>query len=86
MYHRAQTAASLLSFILSFLKELNLDNIPIIAQSYDGVSVMSGCRGDCGLHSIYMAHRLNLVVVDMCRNVKVYTILCIIYLCIYYKI
>jgi len=71
------------------LKELNLDNIPIVAQSYDGVSLMSGCRG--GLQTLLkkyhpsaddtvhcMAHRLNLVVVDMCKNVKVCTI-CIIY-------
>lgn len=97
---QSQTAASLLSFILSFLKELNLDNIPIVAQSYDGASVMSGCRGGVQTllkkyhpSAVYihcMAHRLNLVVVDMCKNVKVCTIIYlyvgIIYLCIYYKI
>jgi len=83
---QSQTAASLLSFILSFLKEINLDNIPIIVQSYDGASVMSGCRGGVQTllkkyHSsaVYihcMAHRLNLVVIDMCKNVKVCTIIC----------
>lgn len=76
-----QSAASILSFILSFLKKIKLDNIPIVAQSYDGASVMSGCKG--GVQTLLkehhpnvvyihcMAHRLNLVVVDMCKHVKV---------------
>lgn len=53
----------------------------IVAQSYDGASVMSGCLGgvQSKIKQIYpnaiythcMAHRLNLVVVDMCKNIKV---------------
>lgn len=42
---KSQSASYLLSFILSFLIKLNLDNIPIVPQSYDGASVMSGCGG-----------------------------------------
>lgn len=82
-----QSAASLLCFILSFLKKINLDNVPIVAQSYDGASVMSGCKG--GVQTLFkvhhpsavyihcMAHKLNLVVVDMCKYVKVCIILSI---------
>jgi hypothetical protein len=88
---QSQSAALLLSFILYFLKKLNIDIILIFAQFYDGASVMPGCRG--GVQTLFknyhpsaiyihcMAHRLNLVMVNMCKNVKVCTIY--IYLCIY---
>lgn len=79
-----QNATSLVDAILSFLKIFKLDSLPIIAQSYDGANVMSGCKGevqtllrkhhtnDIYIHCI--AHRLNLVVVDMCKYVKVLTL------------
>lgn len=69
-----QNAVSLVSAILSYLKVHKIDDIPIIAQSYYGTNVMSD---SFTLHSqIYihcMAHRLNLVVINMCKNVKVGT-------------
>lgn len=56
----------------------------IVAQSYDGSSVMSGCLGGiqakikdlypCALYTHFMVHRLNLVV-DMCKGIKVIFIL-----------
>jgi len=79
-----QNATSLVDAILSFLKMFKLDSLPIIAQSYDGANVMSGCKGGVQTllrkhhtNAIYihcMAHRLNLVVVDMCKYVKVLTL------------
>lgn len=76
-----QNADSLSSAIILFLKKINLDKIPIIAQSYDGASVMSGSRGgvqkklkDYYPYAVYihcMAHKLNLVILDMCKNIKV---------------
>ncbi|KAL4154388.1 hypothetical protein QTP88_000264 [Uroleucon formosanum] len=38
----SQNAEALSSAILSFLDKHNILNVPIIAQSYDGASVMSG--------------------------------------------
>lgn len=76
-----QNADSLSTAIISFLKKINLNKIPIIAQSYDGASVMSGSRGgvqkklkDYYPYATYihcMAHKLNLVILDMCKNIKV---------------
>lgn len=76
-----QNAESLTSAIFSFIESCNLNSVPIIAQSYDGAAVMSGNKN--GVQSkvrskhpeaIYihcMAHKLNLVVVDTCKNIKV---------------
>lgn len=76
----SRDAKSLATIILNFLKECGLEKIPIIAQSYDGASVMSGKHK--GLqsiiketypHAVYihcLAHRLNLVVVDSCSNIS----------------
>lgn len=76
-----QNAVSLVTAILSYLKTLNIDDVPIIAQSYDGANVMSGSKK--GVQTLFrehypdaiyihcMAHRLNLVVINMCKHVKV---------------
>jgi len=40
----SQNAVSLVSAILSYLKVLKIDDITIIAQSYDGANVMSGSK------------------------------------------
>lgn len=37
-----QDSQTLAETILNFLSQLNLHNVPIIAQSYDGARVMSG--------------------------------------------
>lgn len=52
-----------------------------IAQSYDGANVMAGKFNGIQskikkkyLYAIYvhcMAHRLNLIVINMCKNIKV---------------
>lgn len=83
----SQNADSLVSAILSYLKVLKIDDIPIIAQSYDGANVMSGSKKGVQTllrehypDAIYihcMAHRLNLVVINMCKHVKVqYNLIC----------
>jgi len=61
--------------------KVDMNAVKIIAQSYDGASVMSGhLHGiqskikdlyPCAIYTHCMAHRLNLVVVDMCKNIKV---------------
>lgn len=58
-----------------------MNSLHIVAQSYYGASVMSGCLGGVkakikekhpnAIYTHCMAHRLNLVVVDMCKGVKV---------------
>jgi len=77
----SQNAEAISSAILSFLDKHNFLNVPIIAQIYDGVNVMSGDHNgvqkkikDKNPFSIYihcMAHRTNLVVIDMCKSIKV---------------
>lgn len=62
-------------------QKLTMSKIKIIAQSYDGASVMSGhLRGvqsrikehyPYAIYTHCMAHRLNLVVVDTCKTIKV---------------
>ncbi|CAI6372654.1 unnamed protein product [Macrosiphum euphorbiae] len=76
----SQNAVSLVTAMLLYLKVLKIDDIPIIAQSYDGANVMSGSKKGVQTllrehypDAIYihcMAHRLNLVVIDMCKHVK----------------
>lgn len=78
-----QDAESLSYAILNFLKFCKFDHIPIIGQSYDGANVMSGRKGGVQAKMIKhypyatyihcMAHKLNLIVVDMCKNVNVST-------------
>ncbi|XP_008183461.1 zinc finger MYM-type protein 1-like [Acyrthosiphon pisum] len=61
-------------------QKLTMSKIKIIAQSYDGASVMSGhLRGvqsrikehyPYAVYTHCMAHRLNLVVVDTCKTIK----------------
>lgn len=72
-------ATNLCNIILKYFKHIGLKDIPIVAQSYDGASVMSGRVG--GLQAkiretypsaVYihcMAHRINLVVTDLCGEI-----------------
>lgn len=70
--------------MLHFINSSNLSNVPIIGQSYDGAAVMSGSVGGVqtklrqshpsASQAVYvhcMAHKVNLVVVDMCKHLKV---------------
>jgi len=78
-----QDVNQIVSAIYSSFKNcnLNMDELNIVAQSYDGASVMSGHIGGVQAkikedypYAIYthcMAHRLNLVVVDLCKEIKV---------------
>lgn len=76
-----QDAESLSREILDFIGRGNLREVPIIAQSYDGAAVMSGQKSGVqariqanypkAIFTHCMAHRLNLVVVDVCKLVKV---------------
>lgn len=80
-----QDAESLYHYILWYLKKCKLSSkLQIVAQSYDGANVMSGKFN--GLqnkiknqypYAIYthcMAHKMNLIVIDMCKYVKVMNI------------
>lgn len=76
----SRDAKSLAAMIFYFLNKCGLDNVPILAQSYDGASVMSGKHKGLQAiikerypHAIYvhcLAHKLNLVVEDSCANLK----------------
>ena len=71
-------AEALFSYIMSALKELDIDINNCISQYYDGASVMSGCQtgvrariSEINPSAIYIhchAHQLNLVLVDTCRK------------------
>ncbi|XP_008179531.1 zinc finger MYM-type protein 1-like [Acyrthosiphon pisum] len=78
---KKQDAESLYQHILWYLKKCKLNSKPqIVAQSYDGANVMSGKFN--GLQSKVkneypyaidthcMAHKMNLIVIDMCKYVK----------------
>lgn len=78
-----QTANHIISAVFNCFQNLsiNINTLNIVAQSYDGASVMSGhLRGvqskikqqfPCAIYTHCMAHRLNLIVVDMCKEIKV---------------
>jgi len=71
----------LATMILNFFQQYNIEDSHVIAQSHDGASVMSGHLGGMqaklkdkfptAIYTHCMAHRLNLVVVNMCKNIKV---------------
>ncbi|KAF0747430.1 zinc finger MYM-type protein 1-like [Aphis craccivora] len=82
---RSKNADALVSALLNFINTSDLDKVPIIGQSYDGANVMSGSKSgvqrklrEAHPQTIYknaiyvhcMAHRLNLVVVDMSKHLK----------------
>ena len=61
-----------------------MSNVPIIGQSYDGAAIMSGSVGGVqtkfrqshpsASRAVYvhcMDHKLNWVIVDMCKHLKV---------------
>lgn len=78
-----QDASSIVTAINNFftLQQIDTKSLSIIAQSYDGASVISGKLNGvqakikeihpCAIYTHCMAHRLNLVVVDFCKNIKV---------------
>lgn len=76
-----QDSESLVNAIIIFLELCKVDQVPIVGQSYDGANVMSGrqggVQGKMKIHYPYgtyihcMAYKLNLIVVDICKNVKV---------------
>jgi len=73
----SQKAIDIVAAILKFFEQSSMKDVKIIAQSYDGASVMSGQHGGVQTlmkkhypYAIYihcMAHRLNLIVVDTCK-------------------
>lgn len=75
-----QDADALSTSITYFLKEKNITE-PIIAQSYDGASVMLGrfngvqqkirSQHPEAIYINCMSHRMNLIVLDMCKIIKV---------------
>ncbi|XP_075152818.1 zinc finger MYM-type protein 1-like [Haematobia irritans] len=68
----SRDASSLQKIILEFLKIRNLENIPIVGQSYDGANVMSGYKNGLQMkikesnpQAVFihcLAHKLNLVI------------------------
>jgi len=76
---------AIVSAIFNFFEKhkVDMNAIKIIAiwRSYDGASVMSGNLNGvqskikdfypCAIYTHCMAHRLNVVVVDTCKNIKV---------------
>ena len=73
-------AEALFKYIMTTLRELDVDINNCISQCYDGASVMSGCQTGVKARisainpsAIYIhchAHQLNLVLVDACRKLS----------------
>ncbi|XP_029340901.1 zinc finger MYM-type protein 1-like [Acyrthosiphon pisum] len=76
----SRSAAGISNTILESLKTLNIDQVPMIGQSYDGASVMAGHINGVqkkirefhpeAIFFYCVAHKLNLVIVGMCKHVK----------------
>lgn len=78
-----QNANNIVEAIYTYFEKqkISMQNIHIVAQSYDGASVMSGNmngvqakikeKHPAAVYTHCMAHRLNLVVVDTCKSIKV---------------
>lgn len=79
-----QNADALVTALLNFINTSDLNEIPIIGQSYDRAAVMSGSEGgvqrklrqkqlpaSAAIYIHCMAHKLNIVIVDMCNHIKV---------------
>lgn len=76
-----QDAESLYFHILKYFKHCNLNKAQIVAQSYDGANVMAGKFNGIqakikntfpyAIFTHCMAHRMNLVIMDMCKHLKV---------------
>lgn len=77
-----QGAEQLSNLIIFLLKELNIHEVPMVAQSYDGANVMSGTVSGVQTRirakypeAIYihcLAHKLNLVLCSTCNHIKVF--------------
>lgn len=75
-----QNADALATAMVSYF-ETNKVNVPIVAQAYGGANVMSGkfngvqqkikSKYPYAVYTHCMAHRINLIVLDMCKLVKV---------------
>lgn len=84
---KGQNANNIVEAIYAYFEgqQISIQNIHIIAQSYDGASVMSGNMNGvqakikeqhpAAVYTHCMAHRLNLVVVDTCKSIKVLVLL-----------
>lgn len=80
IHAKSVKASTLSDYILSQMGTFGLDHEKMVSQCYDGASVMSGCnsgvqsiiRSKCK-QAVYVhcnAHRLNLVLVDVVRNIQ----------------
>lgn len=77
---KGHNADFLTTLILNFLQQSKIGDSHVIAQSHDGVNVMSGYlegvqakiknKFPTAIYTHCMAHGLNLVVVDMCKISK----------------
>ncbi|KAL4112638.1 hypothetical protein QTP88_016386 [Uroleucon formosanum] len=65
-----QDANQIVSAIYSSCN-LNMNALNIVAQSYDGVQAKIKEHYSCSIYTHCMAHRLNLVVVDLYKEIKV---------------
>lgn len=73
----SRDAEGIAQCLLKSLEDVGLKSIPIVAQAYDGASVMSGRENGVQrkIREIFpmafyvhcMSHRFNLIVVDMCK-------------------
>jgi len=76
-------AENLTKVIINSIKQNNLHEIPLIAQSYDGAGVMSGSLSgvQTRVRKLYpeavyihcLAHKLNFVVCSTCNDIKVFS-------------
>lgn len=73
-------AGQLANIVIDILKELNIDGLSVVAQTYDGASVMSGKHAglQAKVRQVYpeavyfhcYAHKVALVVTDVCKIIE----------------
>lgn len=76
----SRDAESLKKIVVNELKSLGIDEVPIVAQTYDGASVMSGEKGglqakireihECAIFTHCYAHKVGLVTTDGCKEIR----------------
>lgn len=69
-----QDAESLCANIFAFLTKNNMDKFhgaSVMAGKFNGVQTKIKSKFPYAIYTHCMAHRINLVVIDMCKNVKV---------------
>lgn len=70
---KGQNANNIVEAMYAYFEgqKISIQNINIVAQSYDGVHAKIKGQHPAAVYTQCMAHCINLVVVDTCKSIKV---------------